>query len=1224
MKLRRDLTFILVFFLSVILVGQAEGNEENINISSIKYTNDLENGELITLVANGKDNSTLNKYKLFDDDDDDCDFQDCLPENWYSPEFDDSEWGANATPFGNEEIGGVTPNTIWQSEGGEDDYLVVRHYFNYEKPDEVLSSTFKIAHNNYYMAYLNGNLIRDCSWYQNHDGCYEDDPEYWNNILTYNGNQHSGPNPDWLVEGENILAILCIDITWGGDTEQWLDFELAINVPSWKDVPVVLGDDLALRIEYHNQGENNETNVNISLDIDNVSFSSQTVSIDSNQTYEWIVDWTPTRLGEINITAKVSNKALTRSIHIGFYAYSLDFDSTQKTVNIKENINYKFNITNEGDVNDNFTFWLTNIPNDWEYDFSPDVASLTPNETKTITINITVSDNAQAGDYSLYPLVFSQYYSQTVDTIVHSGVSNSTQYSYEIWNNSEFPEDFYKMSYNDSEWDTGAAPFGNEELRGIMPNTIWSTDDQNYTHISARHWFNYSGNLDFSELRLKIAHDDYFRVYLNDYLIRDCFSGWGCSGNGNYWEENININKTWLNNGQNLIAVAARDNTQGWGGGGGSDGRQWIDQELEIANLRSKLWGFQEIYDELILSVNETYEYEILTPIITKEIEDTEPYEFTVWILNRGNVEDIYNVTISLNDTENFNIISFNQQVKVPYGADGNVELIISLSENVNEFDLAELNITITSLNSTNNLVKQTNIYAKLYVAPDLVAPATYAVSPDLVNSTSFEIQWYVQEWYKNNLESGNDTKYIIIQYSTDNGTNGDTWSDWEIWGNFSVDEGKTLFTGAMGNHHYRFRSIGGDDDGKIENKEDKIDNTTFVDLESPIITISKITSSLFENRDIQNNATNTRTLELSWDAEDNNELIVGFNFYYKNNNGPWVLDLEGFTQKSHAFYAESDGNYQFKIIGEDIAGNKGLTLTNTILIDTQGPNTTISNVPALTDSETILLDLETLDDITNFTVFYKLNKEGENNANLEWQEYGMYNLDNLPIEIPVQNKYEYQFKVLSFDIVGNHGEDIAYTLIDQDKPSKIRNLQLSQGKTIVNSTTDVLISFMSSQAQDLVEYRIYRSDDVNETGELIIEIPYGEQYLSYKDANVEMGKIYHYSVVAVDRMNFESEQEKGFLDLTIEKETVVDEEVEESNMLTIFIGLGIVGGTAAIIAFIGRKSSEEIVQVIGDLPEDVKEEKFSEVDGEIICNACGAMFSPTETSCPACGILKE
>ena len=193
----------------------------------------------------------------------------------------------------------------------------------------------------------------------------------------------------------------------------------------------------------------------------------------------------------------------------------------------------------------------------------------------------------------------------------------------------------------------GAAPFGNDELRGIDPNSIWTTDDENYTHISTRHLFNYNESLDFSELRVKIAHDNYFRVYLNGHLIRDCFSGWGCYGNGEYWEETININNSWLKEGENLFAIAARDNTQGWGGGGGgSDGRQWLDSELEIANLRSKLWNFEEIYTELIVSVNETYEYEILTPIITKELEDTEPYEFTIWILNRGNVEDIYNVTI--------------------------------------------------------------------------------------------------------------------------------------------------------------------------------------------------------------------------------------------------------------------------------------------------------------------------------------------------------------------------------------------------------------------------------------------------------------------------------------------------------------------------------------------------------------------------------------------------
>ena len=315
MKLQQKLTFLVVFSISIFLINNAEASEENVSISSISYTNDLENGELITLVSNGKENGTLHKYKLFDDDDDDCDFQNCIPENWYTTNFDDSEWGMNATPFGNEEIGGVTPNTIWQSEGGKEDYLIVRHYFNYEKPEEVLSSTFKIAHNNYYIAYLNGNLIRDCSWYQNHDGCYEDDPDYWNNILTYDGSQSSGPNPDWLVEGENVLAILAIDITWGGDTEQWLDFELAINVPSWKDVPVVLGDDLALRVEYRNHGENNASNLNVSIEIDNMNYVNQTISIESNQTYEWIVEWTPTRLGIINVTAYVGDQSLSL-IHI--------------------------------------------------------------------------------------------------------------------------------------------------------------------------------------------------------------------------------------------------------------------------------------------------------------------------------------------------------------------------------------------------------------------------------------------------------------------------------------------------------------------------------------------------------------------------------------------------------------------------------------------------------------------------------------------------------------------------------------------------------------------------------------------------------------------------------------------------------------------------------------------------------------------------------------------
>ena len=1245
MKLQQNITFLLIFFLAVIVVGNVKG-DENINISSLKYTNEFENGEEVILVANGKDYGTEYLYRIYDDDDDqyrnnddggnndDCDVQNCLPDDWYTPDFDDSEWDTGAAPFGDEEMDGIIPGTIWESEDGSDpgvlnDNLVLRHYFNYSNENEILSATLKIVHNNYYVAYLNGQLIRNCYYYNYHDDCYERNPEYWktngDNFLTYDGSSESGPNPDWLIDGENLLAILVYDhCCYQGDPHQWIDAELVINVQTWKEKPIVLGDSLALGVDFFNNNEENVTNINVSIEIDGELFANETIDIQNKQNYEWILYWTPTRLGEINLTAKVSDRTFTRSIHIGYYAYSLDFLTKQKSSEVDNTIQYQFNITNEGDVNDNFTFDLSNLPNNWDYTFSPSIANLKPDESADIKLNITISNDAEAGNYSIFPQVFSQYYSQTISTLVLSGASNSTEYEYKIWNNSDFPDDFYELGYNDSNWSIGAAPFGSEELRGIDPNSIWITDDENYTHISARHWFNYTESLDFSELRVKIAHDNYYRAYLNGNLIRDCFSGWGCYGNGDYWEDTININKSWLNGGENLFAIAARDNTQGWGGGGGgSDGVQWLDSELEIAILRSKLWNFEEIYDELIVSVNETYKYEILTPIVTKEIDNTEPYEFTVWILNRGNVEDIYNITISLNDTDNFNIISYKNQIKVPYGSDGDIELVINLNENVNEFNLAEFNITITSLNSTDNAIKQTTIFAKMYVAPDLVAPATYAVSPELINSTSFEVEWYVQDWYKSNLEWGNDTKYVIIQYSSDNGTNGQTWSDWKVWGNFSTENEKTVFTNAENGYQYRFRSIGGDDDGRIENKEDKIDNITFVDLNSPIITITEITSSISEDN-IQNNSTNSRALEFAWDAEDNNEIIVGFNFYYKINNSSWIIEKENFNLRTFAFYAENDGLYQFKISGKDLAGNEGFTVTNTIVIDTVGPNVNISKILDLTDAENIILDLEKIEDITNFTIFYKLNKEGESNTNLEWQYYGEYLPDGLPVDITVQNQYEYQFKILAFDLVGNYGEDVVYTLIDRDKPSKIRNLQITQGKTIVNSTTDILISFVSSQAQDLTEYRIYRSESINDTGKIITKIPSGEQYLSYKDSNVQMGRTYYYRIVAVDRMNFESEAEKGFLDLTVEQKTIVKDEEEESNIATILIGLGIIGGTAAVIALVTRKSTEEIVQVIADLPEEIGKERFTEIDGELLCNACGAMFGLSENSCPSCGILKE
>ena len=397
-----------VFIISIICLGGVKAEDPEIDISAIKYTNDLENGETVILVGNGKDYGTIYNYHVYDDDDDqyrndndddDCNEQYCLPENWYNISFDDSSWNSSAAPFGNDDLDGISPGTIWQSDEGTDpgvlnDNIVIRHYFNYDKEDEILSATLKVVHNNYYVAYLNGHLIRNCYYYNYHDDCYENDPEYWktngDNFLTYDGSVESGPNPDWLVDGENLLAILAYDhCCYQESPAQWIDVELVINVQSWKENPIVLGDDLVLGIDFFNNEENNVTDLNVILEIEGTEFANQTIEIETNKTFEWIVEWKPDKLGEINVTAKVLNESLTRFIHVGYYAYNFSVDDDYRVGNTSELLTYNITISNEGDVDDNYTFQLFGAFNEWDVEFVPNVISLAPGETGIVKLEVT-------------------------------------------------------------------------------------------------------------------------------------------------------------------------------------------------------------------------------------------------------------------------------------------------------------------------------------------------------------------------------------------------------------------------------------------------------------------------------------------------------------------------------------------------------------------------------------------------------------------------------------------------------------------------------------------------------------------------------------------------------------------------------------------------------------------------------------------------------------------
>ena len=1223
MVLQQNIAFLFIVFLTFILIGQVKADEPNIDIAGIRYTNDFENGDPITIVSSGKDDATAYNYNFYDDDDDDCDQQSCIPENWYAVDFDDSSWSSGAAPFGNDELDEVSPGTIWQTEeGGLNDYLIIRHHFTYSGEYEALSATLNLAYNNYYTAYLNGNLIRSCGW-----GCGESDAEYWNNELTYDGSSESGPNPDWLVEGENVLAILGIDSTWGGgDGEQWLDVELVVNVQAWTENPIVLGDELMLRIDFFNNEENNATNLDITLEIDELIFANQTIEIENNKTFEWKVDWTPDRLGEFNVTAKVLNESLTRFIHVGYYAYNFSVDDDYNVGNTSEILTYNITISNEGDMDDNYTFQIFGTDSAWDVDFVPSIINLAPGETGAVILEITPDNNTYSGIYELTLTARSQYHGEIENMIVQSGRDNGTEWKwvnstggrlYEESNTTWTEIDFVP----NSNWTLSPAPFGDDDLSGIDYNTEWTGN--NYAYF--RHIF-YIEDLSYYEndtLSLNMAANNYGTYYLNGHEIFNDM-GWGQGHNARYWNEEIKFNTSLLKEGKNVLASVVRE----------TGNTQWFDEELISVTPKSTAWGFQPDYISLKLEVLPVYDFELVAPISDKAVSQNEVccehewnYRFEIWGYNEGNIEDSYEISITLNDTINFTIVDYDSIVHADFAEEVTIDLTIALNSSVTEFSVGEFNISMTSMNSTTLDTKYIIVKARLYVIPDTLSPGTYTQSPELINNSSFEVNWYVEEWYKTNKIMGNDTKYFIIEYMTDNGTNGENWGDWIFWNNFSSEISSAIFPYGIDGYNYRFRSMGGDDEGLVEDKEDKYDSQTLVDLSAPYAIV---------NLRLTSNLTNFDYIEIEWHLNHTN--ITSYSIEYRlNDNQTWINIEENTLAKWVGFNIPIDGIYEFRVLAYDEAGNEGISdTTNKLTVDRSAPVTNLVDIPELIGSNSIFMNIENLDDTVNLSLYYSLSKEGEEIFPLEWILYGEYMVNDFPISINTINENHYYFRIIAYDLVGNYilNESYEEFIVDQNIPENIRKLELKDTKEINNGATNITITFQGSQSQDVIGYRIYRSINQNETGEIVGYKEADKLYLSYRDLDVILGHKYYYSVVAVDRMDYESDVEVSSIVLEIEEETVEESENESSNN-ALFIGaglLGLVGLGGAGYYFIGNKGNEELITGIAEVVEteeiiesDVTDSKFTEIDGELLCSACGSMFEISgEKICPSCGTFDE
>ena len=279
---------ILATAVIVFLSGYTAADDSDVVVNSIKYTNDFENGE-----GNYISNAQVEKMKGPNTDTASLIMTRTFPDDWKEITFDDGEWDVGNAPFGNKQHEGITPGTIWQSEdaGGNDgnkDFIILRKNFVIEDVSVILSGTIKSAYTNYYAAFLNGQEIEDCLNYSGY--CYEGDAEYWNKDIDIDTNV--------FINGNNTLVLVGRDSLWqGGDNTTWLDGELDIRVQTWKDVPIILGDDLIIKVDFFNGDSENKTEVNVTLQFEDSETAYETIDIVNNETYEWKVPWTPSRLG---------------------------------------------------------------------------------------------------------------------------------------------------------------------------------------------------------------------------------------------------------------------------------------------------------------------------------------------------------------------------------------------------------------------------------------------------------------------------------------------------------------------------------------------------------------------------------------------------------------------------------------------------------------------------------------------------------------------------------------------------------------------------------------------------------------------------------------------------------------------------------------------------------------------------------------------------------------
>lgn len=133
---------------------------------------------------------------------------------------------------------------------------------------------------------------------------------------------------------------------------------------------------------------------------------------------------------------------------------------------------------------------------------------------------------------------------------------------------SDPPEDWIQPSFNDGEWNTGAAGFGYGDNDD---RTVLKDMQGRYTRVYLRHAFE-TADVDLSKLQLKINYDDAFIAYMNGHEVArsGVKSGHGATAQGvasheadGFVDFDLSESVKWLKPGRNVVAVEGHNSGPG-------------------------------------------------------------------------------------------------------------------------------------------------------------------------------------------------------------------------------------------------------------------------------------------------------------------------------------------------------------------------------------------------------------------------------------------------------------------------------------------------------------------------------------------------------------------------------------------------------------------------------------------------------------------------------------